>query len=122
MTDVASGDAGSAWRILRRGVALSPELADGIGLTLVLAMVATAGRVLVPIAVQQAVDNGISASGGPNTRYVATMVGLTAVGVVLTGVCSAFMTARLFRSAETGLAALRTKAFRHVHDLPVLTQ
>jgi ABC-type multidrug transport system fused ATPase/permease subunit len=42
--------------------------------------------------------------------------------VVLTGVCSALMTARLFRSAETGLATLRTKAFRHVHDLPVLTQ
>ena len=32
------------------------------------------------------------------------------------------MTARLFRTAETGLATLRVKAFRHVHDLPVLTQ
>ncbi|MEU4418949.1 ABC transporter transmembrane domain-containing protein, partial [Nocardia salmonicida] len=32
------------------------------------------------------------------------------------------MTARLFTSAERGLATLRIKAFRHVHDLPVLTQ
>ena len=32
------------------------------------------------------------------------------------------MTARLFRTAERGLATLRIKAFRHVHDLPVLTQ
>lgn len=122
MTDVASGEAGSAWRVLRRGVALAPELADGIVVTLVLAVVATAGRVLVPIAVQQAVDQGIGAAGGPDARFVAAMVALTAAGVVLTGVCSALMTARLFRSAETGLATLRTKAFGHVHDLPVLTQ
>ena len=32
------------------------------------------------------------------------------------------MTARLFTTAERGLATLRIKAFRHVHDLPVLTQ
>ncbi len=50
------------------------------------------------------------------------MVAATALGVVLTGAASALMTARLFRSAETGLATLRTKAFRHVHDLSVLTQ
>ncbi|WP_278256135.1 ABC transporter transmembrane domain-containing protein [Nocardioides convexus] len=32
------------------------------------------------------------------------------------------MTARLFSTAERGLATLRVKAFRHVHDLPLLTQ
>ena len=37
--------------------------------------VATAGRVLVPIAVQQAVDRGIDAAGGPDVGFVATMVG-----------------------------------------------
>jgi putative ABC transport system ATP-binding protein len=41
---------------------------------------------------------------------------------VLTGVSSYFMTARLFTTAERGLATLRIKAFRHVHDLPLLTQ
>ncbi|MDX6324800.1 MAG: ATP-binding cassette, subfamily bacterial, partial [Nocardioidaceae bacterium] len=122
MTDVHSGEAGSAWRTLRRGVTLSPELADGIGLTLLLATIATVGRVLVPIAVQQAVDKGIGGEGGPDAGFVATMVAVTAVAVLLTGVCSSLMTARLFRSAETGLATLRIKAFRHVHDLPVLTQ
>jgi ABC-type multidrug transport system fused ATPase/permease subunit len=93
-----------------------------MGLTLVLAAIATGGRVLVPIAVQQGVDKGISGDGGPDAAFVAAMVAVTAVGVLLTGVCSALMTARLFRSAETGLATLRIKAFRHVHDLPVLTQ
>ena len=32
------------------------------------------------------------------------------------------MTSRLFTTSERGLATLRTKAFRHVHDLPLLTQ
>ena len=32
------------------------------------------------------------------------------------------MTSRLFTASERGLATLRTKAFRHVHDLPMLTQ
>ena len=42
--------------------------------------------------------------------------------VVLTGLASYQMTYRLFTSAERGLATLRIKAFRHVHDLPLLTQ
>ena len=32
------------------------------------------------------------------------------------------MTSRLFATSERGLATLRIKAFRHVHDLPLLTQ
>ncbi len=32
------------------------------------------------------------------------------------------MTKRLFTTSERGLATLRIKAFRHVHDLPLLTQ
>ncbi len=50
-------------------------------------------------------------------------MGLVATfAIVVTGVASYFMTSRLFTTAETGLATLRIKAFRHVHDLPVLTQ
>jgi ATP-binding cassette, subfamily B, bacterial len=47
---------------------------------------------------------------------------LVGFGILLTGAASALMTARLFRTAESGLATLRIKAFRHVHDLPLLTQ
>ena len=121
-TGMLSGEAASATATLRRGVVLSPELAAGFWVTLLLAVVATAGRVLVPIAVQQAVDHGFNGPQGPDVGLVAALVALTALGVVVTGTASALMTARLFRSAETGLATLRTKAFRHVHDLPLLTQ
>ena len=47
---------------------------------------------------------------------------VAALAIVVTGVASYLMTARLFTAAERGLATLRVKAFRHVHDLPVLTQ
>ena len=40
----------------------------------------------------------------------------------MTGFASYLMTRRLFTTSERGLATLRIKAFRHVHDLPLLTQ
>ena len=121
-TSVLSGEASTAMATLRRGVELSPQLTDGLGVTVALAVLATAGRVLVPIAVQQGVDRGLTGADGPDTGFVGLMVLVIGVGLLVTGVASAFMTARLFRTAETGLATLRVKAFRHVHDLPVLTQ
>ena len=44
---------GSAWSTIKRGLSLSPQIRDGLPVTLLLALVATAGRVVVPIAVQQ---------------------------------------------------------------------
>lgn len=117
-----SGESASAGHVLRRGVELSPELTEGLWFTTFLAALATFGRVLVPIAVQQAVDRGVGAAAGPDVGFVVGMVALVGAAILLTGTSSAFMTARLFRSAERGLATLRVKAFRHVHDLPVLTQ
>ncbi|WP_116948454.1 ABC transporter ATP-binding protein [Jiangella endophytica] len=117
--DVRSG---SAWATFRRGLALSPEITQGLTPTLLLALVATAGRVVVPIAVQQTIDDGLNAAGGPDLGFVRWMVGLAAVGVVITVVAAYLMNRRIFRASEAGLATLRTKAFRHVHDLSVLTQ
>ena len=45
-----------------------------------------------------------------------------AVAIVVTSIASYLMTRRLFTTSERGLATLRIKAFRHVHDLPLLTQ
>ncbi|SDS76152.1 ABC transporter ATP-binding protein [Jiangella sp. DSM 45060] len=114
--------ADGAWRTFRRGLALSPEITQGLRVTLLLALVATAGRVVVPIAVQQTIDDGLNASGGADLGYVRWMVGLAGVGIVLTVIAAYHMNRRIFRASEAGLATLRTKAFRHVHDLSVLTQ
>jgi putative ABC transport system ATP-binding protein len=110
------------WATLRRGIELSPELREGWVTTLVLAIIGTAGRVVVPIAVQQGLDHGVNAAGGVNVGFVVTAALVATAAIAVTGVSSAFMTARLFRASERGLATLRIKAFRHVHDLPLLTQ
>ncbi|MDM8084283.1 ABC transporter ATP-binding protein [Cellulomonas cellasea] len=110
------------WSTLRRGVQVSPELLDGIALTLLLALLAATGRIVVPIAVQQTIDTGILAADGPDVRRVLTLVALAVVGLLAGAACSALVNVRLFRASERGLLALRVRAFRHVHDLSVLTQ
>ncbi len=121
-TSVDTGESISAWRTIARGIELSPELKEGFWGTLLFAVLATLGRVVVPIAVQQTLDRGLGAPGGPDTEFMTAMVIAAGVAIVVTGVASYFMTSRLFTSAERGLATLRIKAFRHVHDLPLLTQ
>ncbi|WP_141567698.1 ABC transporter ATP-binding protein [Serinicoccus profundi] len=107
---------------LRRGLQLSPELRVGLGLTIALAVLATVGRVVIPFVVQQATDNGIGAEGGPDVGFVLRAIGLAAFVVLLTSLAQYAVNVRLFTAAESGLATLRLKAFRHIHDLSVLTQ
>jgi putative ABC transport system ATP-binding protein len=118
----ARRDTPGAWATLRRGLALSPEFRTGLPVTLLLALVATAGRVLVPIAVQQTVDEGLLGAGGTDNGRVRAAVLLAAVATLVTAVAAYRLNLRLFRTTESGLATLRVRAFRHVHDLSVLTQ
>ncbi|GGK74424.1 multidrug ABC transporter ATP-binding protein [Ornithinimicrobium pekingense] len=107
---------------LRRGLELSPELRRGLGLTVVLAVVATLGRVLIPFVVQQTTDNGILADGGPDLGFVLRAILVAGAAVVVTSLAQYLVNVRLFTAAESGLATLRLRAFRHIHDLSVLTQ
>ncbi|WNV77393.1 ABC transporter ATP-binding protein [Geodermatophilus sp. DSM 44513] len=111
-----------AFATLRRGLAMMPEFRRGLPVTFALALVATAGRVVVPIAVQQVIDRGLAGPGGPDADFVRTVVLVCAVVVLLTVVAVYRMNVRLFRTTETALAGLRTRAFRHVHDLSALHQ
>ena len=121
-TTMDTGEKIGAMATIRLGMKYSPELRDGLGWTLVLAIIASSGQIVVPIAVQQTLDRGLNAAGGPRFDFVAWMVLVAAVAIVGTSVASYGMTSRLFTTSERGLATLRTKAFRHVHDLPLLTQ
>ena len=121
-TAIESSQHLGTWATLRRGLELSPELRRGIGVTVMLALISTVGRVVVPFVVQQTTDRGILARSGPDTGLVVRLVLLAACGVALTAVTSYFVNVRLFRASESGLATLRIKAFRHIHDLSMLTQ
>ena len=121
---IDTGEEISALATIRRGLRfLARSSREGFGWTLLLALIGTAGRVVVPIAVQQTLDRGLN---GPRRRSTspssAQMACWPRSRSWSTGVSSYLMTARLFTASERGLATLRIKAFRHVHDLPLLTQ
>lgn len=122
MTGIAARSELGVLATVRRGLQLSPEIVQGIGLTAVLAVVSAVGRVLVPFAVQRTLDDGILLPGGPDVRRVVVLTLLALLGLLVAGTCAAVVNRRLFRATEAGLASLRVRAFRHVHDLPVLTQ
>ncbi len=107
---------------LRRGFHLSPEFRTGLLVTVLLALVATLGRVLIPFVVQQITDNGILADPGADLGFVGRALALATVAILLTSVAQFLVNVRLFTQAESGLATLRISAFRHIHDLSVLTQ
>jgi putative ABC transport system ATP-binding protein len=106
---------------IRRGLALSPELRHGLPGTLILAIVGTAGRVIVPIAVQQVLDHGL-AGGTVDLAFVSAMVLVGLAAVAGTAVSTGLMNVRLARVSETALSGLRIRAFRHIHDLSMLHQ
>jgi putative ABC transport system ATP-binding protein len=119
---IATGHELTTGETLRRGLQLSPELRRGIGVTMALAVLSTVGRVLVPFVVQRITDDGILARGGPDTGVVGFWIAVALVGVVVTALSAYLVNVRLFRASEGGLATLRLKAFRHIHDLAMLTQ
>ncbi|WP_319458656.1 ABC transporter ATP-binding protein [Micromonospora sp. RTP1Z1] len=120
MTGEPEEQAESTWRTLRRGLALSPELKTGLAGTVVLALIYMVGRVAVPVAVQRGIDHGII--GGLDLGVVWRVVAVTAAVLVVTTTCGYLMMRRLFTVSETALAGVRTRAFRHVHDLSMLHQ
>ncbi|MGD8149084.1 ABC transporter ATP-binding protein [Ornithinimicrobium sp. Y1694] len=107
---------------LRRGFELSPELRAGLLVTVLLGVLATVGRVLIPFVVQQTTDHGIMAPGGVDVDFVVVAILIAAGVVLITSIAQFFVNVRLFTAAERGLATLRLRAFRHIHDLSVLTQ
>jgi ATP-binding cassette, subfamily B, bacterial len=102
--------------VLRRGLAATPELREGIRLTVLLALLAGSGRMVTPVLVQQVIDHHM-APGELGGVVPLAIVG--AVVVVLTALAARGTGRRLAGAAERGLAALRTRTFRHLHALSI---
>lgn len=99
-----------------RGVRAVPELRRGLGWTVFLAVIGAAGRVTVPITVQQAVDHGLR----PGRVDLGRVVGLgivASVAVVVATTAQRFAVARLGGRSEQALYGLRVRLFGHIHRL-----
>src|SRR5690349_8421550 len=112
----------TGFEIIRRGLALAPAVKEGIGVTLLLAMLSTVGGTVVPIVIQVAIDAGLGQGGSTDRGKVSVWVAIALGLIALTAVCAYAMRVRLFVASERGLTQMRVNAFRHVHDLSMLTQ
>jgi ATP-binding cassette subfamily B protein len=106
-----------ALAVMRRGIKVSPELRAGLAITVVMALTAAVGRLIVPILVQLVLDNGVLSDDGYDGAYVWT-VSLAALAVVLlVAAASRVALIRLVDMAETVLMNLRVRVFEHIHRL-----
>jgi ATP-binding cassette subfamily B protein len=105
-----------AMRLVRRGLAASPELRRGATLTLLLALAAGGGRVITPVLVQQLIDHHVT--GGPvRMAGVLTLAAIGVVLVLLTAWAARTTNQRLATASERALCGLRVRAFNHIHAL-----
>ncbi|MCL8250313.1 ABC transporter ATP-binding protein/permease [Aeromicrobium fastidiosum] len=109
-------------QIIRRGLALSPAIKEGLGFTILLAVLSTVGGSVVPVLIQRTVDAGLGDGGDTRLSDIGTFLVIASVLILLTAGVAYWMRIRLFKASETGLAQMRVDAFRHVHDLSMLTQ
>lgn len=104
---------------LRRAAAVAPSLTRGLRVTLLLAVLGTAGQVVVPVAIQQLLDVEVLGGTGDVARITAIgAVALVAVGTSVVATRAAMF--RLLRAAAEGLAELRVATFAHIHRLSTL--
>jgi putative ABC transport system ATP-binding protein len=112
----------SATETIGRGVDAAPILKVGFAATFGFAIVGAAGRVIVPILVQQAVDKGFEVRDGDVQVDVGFISFLCLIGAVTSIVAvSAQRTAvlRLGTRSEEALYGLRVRLFEHIHRLSI---
>lgn len=112
----------SGLAVVRRGLSMSPAIKKGLGLTMLLAVLSTVGSSVVPIVVKVTIDSGLGEGTTIDTGKVTAYLVVAGILIALTAVCAYAMRVRLFTASERGLAEVRVDAFRHVHDLSMLTQ
>ena len=119
MSDEPLSRAGTA-RALGRAITETPALRKGLWLTVALAVLGTLIQLVVPIAIQQVVDNELL---GVEKVDVGSVVSTGAVALL--AMLAAFLVrrqalVRLANASATGLSQLRVSTFEHLHKLSIL--
>jgi len=115
---VPLADAG-AIEVLRRGLAVTPELRAGLVATVVMALATAAGKLAAPILIQQALDRGVLGEDGFDGGFVYPACIATFVLVLALYAVSRATYRRLVLAAENTLYGLRVRAFAHIHSLSI---
>ncbi len=108
-----------AVEVLRRGLRVTPELRRGVGATVAMAVVTAAGKLAVPVLIQQILDRGVLGASGFRPGFVYPACALGAATIVLLYFASRATYLRLVRASEDSLLGLRVRTFDHIHRLSV---
>ncbi len=109
--------ADSAIGTIRRGLKAAPTLRDGLGLTFGYATLGSAGRIVVPVLIQQAIDRGILGPDGVRVDLVVRLAIIAAVAVTLAALALRQAQVRLGERSEAALYELRVKLVAHINRL-----
>ena len=116
--DPELGDRPGAARTLSRGVQESPILRQGFGVTVILAVAGAAGRVVIPVVLQQAIDHGF-VGGTVKMNVIALLAVIAAVTIVAASLAQRAAVRRLGLRSEGALCELRVRVIRHIHRLSI---
>lgn len=108
-----------AIELLKRGVSVTPELLRGVRLTVAMALIGAAGRLAVPILIQQVVDRGLVDGQDYDAGFVWRACLFAGLLIVAVAVLQRATFIRLAIATENALYALRTKAFGKIHRLSI---
>ena len=117
--DDANPDEEGALSLLRRGMGVTPELQKGIRLTIGMALVGAAGKLAIPVLIQQIVDRGLSDGDDYDAGFVLRACAIAAVLIIGVGILQRATFIRLIIATENTLFALRTRAFAKIHRLSI---
>lgn len=101
--------------VLRMGIRTTPAFKRGLGFTFAMALGASAGRLVVPILIQQILDRGLR--DGYRPRFILAACGLALLIIAAIVVLNRMAFIRLLVNAQAGLRQLRVAAFEHIHRL-----
>ena len=66
------GEPSGALAVLRKGIAVMPEVRVGIRVSLAFAVLVAAGKLLIPVVIQQVLDRGVLGKRGFQAGFVIT--------------------------------------------------
>jgi putative ABC transport system ATP-binding protein len=107
-------------RVLRMALKEAPVLRRGLGVTVAMAAVGTAIQIIVPIALQQIVDEELLTPEQIDLSRVGTKVLLAAVALVVGAWVGRAALLRLVKASSTRLSDLRQMTFAHLLKRSVL--
>ena len=107
-------------RVLRRALQEAPVLRRGLGVTVSMAAIGTAIQVIVPVVLQQIIDDELLTPAEIDLGSIGRKVMLAAVALVLGTWVGRTALIRLVRASSTGLSDLRQMTFAHLMRRSVL--